>query len=44
MSSDNWKKIYRSLIFMDCWLSYTLGYNPEVNPIDIKVIHFFRLS
>jgi hypothetical protein len=32
----NWRKIYRSLIFMDCWLSYTLGYSSEVTPSDIK--------
>jgi hypothetical protein len=30
-------KIYRSLIFMDGWLSYTLGYNSEATPSDVKV-------
>lgn len=33
----NWKKIFRSLIFMDSWLSYTLGYPSEVTPDDTKV-------
>ncbi|KAH8723444.1 hypothetical protein GQ44DRAFT_741056 [Phaeosphaeriaceae sp. PMI808] len=32
----NWRKVYRSLIFMDCWLSYTLGYPTEVTPIDVQ--------
>jgi hypothetical protein len=36
-SDEQWKKIFRSLIFMDCWLSYTLGYVSEVTPTDIKV-------
>jgi hypothetical protein len=34
---ENWTKIFRSLIFMDNWLSYTLGYNSEVTPNDVKV-------
>lgn len=34
---ENWRKIYRSLIFMDSWLSYTLGYSPEATPQDISV-------
>jgi hypothetical protein len=34
-ADENWRKIYRSLIFMDCWLSYTLGYSSEVTPSDI---------
>jgi hypothetical protein len=34
---ENWRKIYRSLIFMDSWLSYTLGYNAEATPSDIQV-------
>lgn len=33
----NWRRVYRSLIFMDCWLSYTLGYRSEVTPHDIAV-------
>jgi hypothetical protein len=36
-ASENWRKIFRSLIFMDCWLSYTLGYSPEATPNDIQV-------
>ncbi|CAO2650078.1 Nn.00g013700.m01.CDS01 [Neocucurbitaria sp. VM-36] len=35
---ENWKRIIRSLIFVDCWLSYTLGYTPEATPSDIKKI------
>ncbi|KAJ4373034.1 hypothetical protein N0V83_003325 [Neocucurbitaria cava] len=35
--NDNRKKILRSLIFMDCWLSYTLGYTSEATPSDILV-------
>jgi hypothetical protein len=33
---ENCIKIYRSLIFMDGWLSYTLGYSSEVTPTDVK--------
>jgi hypothetical protein len=36
-ADQNWKKIFRSLIFMDSWLSYTLGYSSEVTPSDVKV-------
>ncbi|RAR05730.1 hmg box protein [Stemphylium lycopersici] len=32
----SWKNIFRSLIFMDSWLSYTLGYPCEVTPDDTK--------
>jgi hypothetical protein len=35
--SENWRKVYRSLIFMDCWLSYTLGYSPEATSSDVQV-------
>ncbi|KAF2832337.1 hypothetical protein CC86DRAFT_401107 [Ophiobolus disseminans] len=35
---ENWRKIYRSLIFMDSWLSYTLGYTSEVTPKDVQII------
>ncbi|KAJ4361744.1 hypothetical protein N0V95_001637 [Ascochyta clinopodiicola] len=35
--NENWRKIYRSLIFMDSWLSYTLGYGSEVTPQDVSV-------
>ncbi|USP78958.1 hypothetical protein yc1106_06232 [Curvularia clavata] len=31
-----WRKIFRSLIFMDSWLSYTLGYPSEVTASDIQ--------
>lgn len=34
---ENWRKIFRSLIFMDSWLAYTLGYNTEATPNDIQV-------
>jgi hypothetical protein len=34
---EKWTKIFRSLIFMDNWLSYTLGYNSEVTANDVKV-------
>ncbi|KAH5132671.1 hypothetical protein HBI73_084470 [Parastagonospora nodorum] len=34
--SENWRKVYRSLIFMDCWLSYTLGYSPEATSSDVQ--------
>jgi hypothetical protein len=34
---ENWRKIYRSIIFMDSWLSYTLGYSSEATPQDITV-------
>ncbi|ORY11682.1 hypothetical protein BCR34DRAFT_483669 [Clohesyomyces aquaticus] len=36
-ANDNWKRIFRSLIFMDSWLSYTLGYTSEVTPEDVAV-------
>ncbi|KAF2186359.1 hypothetical protein K469DRAFT_573722 [Zopfia rhizophila CBS 207.26] len=35
LASESWKRIFRSLIFMDCWLSYTLGYSSEVTADDI---------
>jgi hypothetical protein len=35
--NENWRRIFRSLIFMDCWLSYTLGYASEVTTDDIAV-------
>ncbi|UPX20046.1 uncharacterized protein EKO05_0010292 [Ascochyta rabiei] len=34
---ENWRKIHRSLMFMDSWLSYTLGYSSEVTPQDVSV-------
>ncbi|CAI6342558.1 unnamed protein product [Periconia digitata] len=34
---ESWRKVFRSLIFMDCWLSYTLGYTAEVTPLDIAI-------
>ncbi|KAL5121410.1 hypothetical protein ACEQ8H_000481 [Pleosporales sp. CAS-2024a] len=34
--NENWRKITRSLVFMDCWLSYTLGYTSEASSSDIK--------
>jgi hypothetical protein len=34
---ESWQKIFRSLVFMDCWLSYTLGYMSEVKSEDIAV-------
>ncbi|PVH97242.1 hypothetical protein DM02DRAFT_685570 [Periconia macrospinosa] len=37
VSGESWRKVFRSLIFMDCWLSYTLGYSAEVTPIDIAI-------
>jgi hypothetical protein len=36
-ADENWRKIFRSLIFMDSWLSYTLGYSSEVTPNDVEV-------
>ncbi|KAH7093709.1 hypothetical protein FB567DRAFT_610283 [Paraphoma chrysanthemicola] len=34
---ENWRKVFRSLIFMDCWLSYTLGYTSEVSSRDVQL-------
>lgn len=34
---ENWTKLFRSLIFMDSWLAYTLGYVSEVTPSDVQV-------
>ncbi|KAF1848868.1 uncharacterized protein K460DRAFT_375638 [Cucurbitaria berberidis CBS 394.84] len=43
MSMDeNWRKIFRSLIFVDCWLSYTLGYASEVTSSDIQIVSSFH--
>jgi hypothetical protein len=28
-SRDSWRKVYRTLVFIECWLCYTLGYNSE---------------
>ncbi|KAH7383778.1 hypothetical protein BKA66DRAFT_511872 [Pyrenochaeta sp. MPI-SDFR-AT-0127] len=36
-ANDNWRKIFRSTIFMDCWLSYTLGYTSEVTSNDVQI-------
>ncbi|KAF2475563.1 uncharacterized protein BDR25DRAFT_213998 [Lindgomyces ingoldianus] len=36
-ANESWRRIFRSLIFMDSWLSYTLGYVSEVVPDDIAV-------
>lgn len=36
VDSDNWRRIFRTLIFMDCWLSYTLGYASEITQDDIS--------
>ncbi|KAF2278948.1 uncharacterized protein EI97DRAFT_224084 [Westerdykella ornata] len=33
--SDSWRKLFQSLIFMDCWLSCTLGYIPAFRSEDI---------
>ncbi|KAF2196467.1 hypothetical protein GQ43DRAFT_383250 [Delitschia confertaspora ATCC 74209] len=33
--TEGWRKVYRSLVFMDCWLSYTLGYISDVSARDI---------
>jgi hypothetical protein len=34
---ENWRKVFRSLVFMDSWLSYTLGYPSEVTANDTQV-------
>jgi len=31
----DWQGVYRSLIFVDCWLAYTLGLPPERTPADV---------
>ncbi|KAF1951514.1 hypothetical protein CC80DRAFT_553167 [Byssothecium circinans] len=36
--NDSWRRIFRSLIFMDCWLAYTLGYTSEVTSSDIAIV------
>lgn len=36
-ADEGWRKVLRSLIFMDCWLSYTLGYTSEVTPNDVQI-------
>ncbi|KAF2119662.1 hypothetical protein BDV96DRAFT_610566 [Lophiotrema nucula] len=36
--SESWRRIFRSLVFMDCWLSYTLGYTTEITPEDAAQI------
>ncbi|KAE8847429.1 hypothetical protein HRS9122_04336 [Pyrenophora teres f. teres] len=36
-SAENWRKVYRTLVFMDSWLSYTLGYPTEVTASDIQI-------
>ncbi|TID20826.1 hypothetical protein E6O75_ATG05591 [Venturia nashicola] len=33
---EDWRKVYRSLIFMECWLSSTLGYPPHDISVHIK--------
>ncbi|KAF2439468.1 hypothetical protein P171DRAFT_123151 [Karstenula rhodostoma CBS 690.94] len=37
VADANWRRLFRSLIFMDCWLSYTLGYTSEATSQDVAV-------
>lgn len=34
---ESWRKIYRTLVFLECWIYYTLGYRSENIHIHIKV-------
>ncbi|KAF2634026.1 hypothetical protein P280DRAFT_464278 [Massarina eburnea CBS 473.64] len=36
-TGESWRRVFRSLIFMDCWLSYTLGYTSEITSGDISI-------
>ncbi|KAF2707964.1 hypothetical protein K504DRAFT_383608 [Pleomassaria siparia CBS 279.74] len=37
-TAESWRQIFRSLVFMDCWLSYTLGYTADVTANDISIV------
>ncbi|KAF2794029.1 hypothetical protein K505DRAFT_361488 [Melanomma pulvis-pyrius CBS 109.77] len=36
-AAEGWRRIFRSLLFMDCWLSYTLGYTSDVTAEDVAI-------
>lgn len=36
-SRESWRKVYQTLVFLDCWMCYTLGYFSENIHIHLKV-------
>lgn len=36
-SRDSWRKVYRTLVFLECWMYYTLGYSSDSVHIHLKV-------
>jgi hypothetical protein len=34
---ESWRKVYRTLVFLECWMCYTLGYPSENIHIHLKV-------
>jgi len=39
-----WRKIFRTVVFMECWHSYTLGYQSDIFEDDIKYACFWTDS
>ncbi|KAF2762476.1 hypothetical protein EJ05DRAFT_534023 [Pseudovirgaria hyperparasitica] len=38
--ADMWRRVYRSLIFMDAWTSVTLGYSTDITDTDVASVCF----
>jgi len=36
-SRESWRKVYRTVVFLDCWMCYTLGYASENAHVHLKV-------
>ena len=36
-SRESWRKVYRTVVFLDCWMCYTLGYASENVHAHLKV-------
>jgi len=36
-SRESWRKVYRTIVFLECWMCYTLGYASENIHIHLKV-------
>jgi hypothetical protein len=34
---ESWRKVYRTVVFLECWMSYTLGHSPENIFMHLKV-------
>ena len=41
---ESWRKVYRTLVFLECWMCYTLGYPSENIHIHLKVSRISMLT